>query len=411
MTNYPRYLTSSLRTALSDTPVVCILGPRQCGKTTLARTLEPGHGYLSFDDAATLAFAQSDPVGFVAALPERAILDEIQRVPELLRTLKLAVDRDRRPGRFVLTGSANLLLLPKLGDSLAGRMEVLQLHPLTAAEIARKRGRFLAELLAGELKPKLSGSSEDEPSAWARRLVAGGFPEAVARTEARARAWHRSYLRTLLERDVQDVARVRDVSAIGRLLELMALRTGELLNVSSLANDLDIRRETVEHYLAVCERLYLVHRLPPWHRNEATRLIKTPKVHLVDSGLAATLAGLGTVDQMARRERFGHLLETYVVQQLMAQAAWTEPDLRFWHYRDKDQVEVDLVITQGRKTWGVEVKSGATATPADGQGLRRLADRAGNDWQGGVLIYAGRSAFPVGGERNMAVPLAWLWER
>ncbi|HRD53314.1 MAG TPA: AAA family ATPase, partial [Flavobacteriales bacterium] len=197
MTNYPRYLTSSLRTALSDTPVVCILGPRQCGKTTLARTLEPGYGYLSFDDAATLAFAQSDPVGFVAALPERVILDEIQRVPELLRTLKLAVDRDRRPGRFVLTGSANLLLLPKLGDSLAGRMEVLQLHPLTAAEIARKRGRFLAELLAGELKPKLSASSEDEPSAWARRVVAGGFPEAVARTEARARAWHRSYLRSL----------------------------------------------------------------------------------------------------------------------------------------------------------------------------------------------------------------------
>ncbi len=411
MRDYPRHLAASLRLALSDTPVVCILGPRQCGKTTLARTLEPGYAYLSFDEAATLAFAQQDPTGFVAALPERAILDEVQRVPELLRTLKLAVDRDRRPGRFVLTGSANLLLLPKLGDSLAGRMEVLQLEPLTAAELARKPGRFLAQMLAGELKPRLVSTSKGDSTGIARRVVAGGFPEAVARTEVRARAWHRSYLRTLLERDVQDVTRVRDVAVVGRLMELLALRTAELLNVAGLSNDLDMRRETVDRYLAVCERLYLIRRLPPWHRNEATRLIKTPKVHVLDSGLAATLSGLGTADHNARRERFGHLLETYVVQQLMAQGACTDPDLRFWHYRDKDQVEVDLVITKGRKTWGVEVKAGATAMPADGQGLRRLADRAGRDWQGGVLLYAGQSAFPMDGAHNLAIPLAWLWDR
>lgn len=411
MRDYSRHLTANLRLALNDTPVVCILGPRQCGKTTLARTLEPHFGYLSFDDTATLAFAQTDPMGFVAALPERAILDEVQRVPELLRVLKLAVDRDRRPGRIVLTGSANLLLLPKLGDSLAGRMEVLQLHPLTAAELERKPGRFLAQLLAGELRPKLVAVSKNNSADVARRVVAGGFPEAVARTEVRARAWHRSYLRTLLERDVQDVARVRDVAVVGRLMELLALRTAELLNVAGLSNDLDIRRETVDQYLSVCERLYLIHRLPPWHRNEATRLIKTPKVHVVDSGLAATLAGLEAADQTARRERFGHLLETYVVQQLMAQGAYTDPDLRFWHYRDKDQVEVDLVITKGRKTWGVEVKAGATAMPADGQGLRRLADRAGRDWQGGVLLYMGQSAFPIDGAHNLAVPMAWMWDR
>ncbi|MDR1854766.1 MAG: ATP-binding protein [Azoarcus sp.] len=407
---FPRLLKTGLLAALQDTPVVCLLGPRQCGKTTLARTLEPDYAYLSFDDDATLTFAQADPAGFVAALPPRVILDEIQRVPELLRAVKLAVDVDRRPGRFVLTGSANLMLLPTLGDSLAGRMEVLQLHPLTAAEQAFAPGRFLSDLLAGALKPSLSSTALADGEDLARRVVAGGFPEAVSRPESRARAWHRAYVRALLERDVRDVARVRDTAAIARLLEVLALRTAELLNVSSLGKELDLRRDTVEHYLAICERLYLLRRLPPWHRNEAKRLIKTPKAHLLDSGLAATLAGLSAADWNARRDRFGHLLESFVAQQLIAQAEAVDPDLRFWHYRDKDKVEVDFVITRGRQTWGVEVKAAATVTPADGHGLRRLAERAGPDWQGGVLLHAGNSAFPLQGDRNLAAPLAWLWE-
>ncbi len=409
MKPFPRPLAASLKAALRDTPVACLLGPRQSGKTTLARTLAPRYAYVTFDDEATLTFARSDPTGFVAALPPRAILDEIQRVPGLLRALKLAVDHDRRPGRFVLTGSANLLLLPGLGDSLAGRMEIVQLHPLTAAEQARAPGRFLAALLGGRLKPAIAAAAP-APLRLAERIVAGGFPEAVARSPARARSWHREYLRMLRERDVQDVARVRDTAAVGRLLEMLALRTAELLNVSGLGNELDLRRETVEHYLAVCERLYLVRRLPPWHRNQASRLIKTPKVHLLDSGLAATLTGLTAPDWNTQRSRFGHLLESFVVQQLVAQAGWTDPDLRFWHYRDKDQVEVDLVITRGRQTWGVEVKSAVTATPADGQGLRRLAEQCGADYQGGVLLYAGANAFSLNDRRNLAMPLARLWE-
>jgi len=410
---YPRPLAASLQAALRDTPVVALLGPRQCGKTTLARTLEPRFAYLSFDDEATLAFAQADPTGFVRALPERAILDEIQRVPALLRALKLVVDRERRPGRFVLTGSANLLLLPNLGDSLAGRMEILQLEPLTAAEVERVPGDFLKLLLAGRLRPAAASAAGAPPArpSLTERVVTGGFPEAVARSAGRARAWHRAYLRTLLERDVRDVARVRDTAAVGRLLEVLALRTGQLLNVSSLGNELDLRRETVEHYLAVCERLYLVRRLLPWHRNPSRRLIKSPKVHVVDSGLAAVLAGLTSADGVARRERFGLLLESFVVQQLVAQAGWTDPDLRFWHYRDKDQIEVDLVITRGQETWGVEVKSAVTVTPADGIGLRRLAEMCGKDYRGGVLLHGGASAFPLSDARNLAAPLTWLWDR
>lgn len=408
---FNRLVAASLRAALKDTPVVCLLGPRQSGKSTLARTLEPRYTYVTFDDAATLAFAQSDPIGFVAALPNPVVLDEVQRVPELLRTIKLAVDRDRRPGRFVLTGSANLLLLPKLGDSLAGRMEVVVLHPLTAAEQERVPGRFLGDLLGGRLKAQVAGRAIGNPLDVAGRVVAGGFPEAVARSGARARAWHREYLRTLIERDAQDVARVRDAVAMRRLLEMLALRSAELLNVSSLANDLDLRRETVEHYIAVCERLFLVRRLLPWHRNEAKRLVKTPKVYLVDSGLAATLTGLTAADWNARRERFGPLLETFVAEQLVAQAGWTDPDVRFWHYRDKDQVEVDLVVTRGRDTWGVEIKAAATALPADGRGLRRLAEQCGRDYRGGVVLYAGESTFPLDQAGHLAVPLARLWDR
>ncbi len=405
-----RPLLASVRAALRDTPVVCLLGPRQSGKTTLARTLEPRYAYVTFDDEATLAFARTDPTGFIASLPQRAILDEIQRVPELLRAIKLSVDRDRRPGRFVLTGSANLLMLPNLGDSLAGRMEIVQLQPLTAAEQARVPGRFLANLVAGRLKAAISPAQPDVAHELARRVVTGGFPEALARSPARARSWHREYLRTLIERDVKDVAQVRDPASVGRLLEMIALRTAELLNISSLGADLGMRRETAEHYLSVCERLYLVRRLPAWHRNHGKRLIKAPKVHMVDSGLASTLMGLAASDWSAQRDRFGHLVESFVVQQLIAQSGWTDPDLRFWHYRDKDRVEVDVVITRGRETWGVEVKSAMTATPSDGQGLQHLAEQCGTDYRGGVVLYAGSSAFALGDPRNLAMPLSQLWE-
>jgi len=407
----PRPLRTAVETALADTPVVCVLGPRQAGKTTLVRQFEPDYAYTSLDDPATLSFAESDPTGFVAALPDPVILDEVQRAPELMRAIKLSVDNDRRPGRFLLTGSANLLLLPRLGDSLAGRMEVVELQPLSAAEVARESGAFLGKLIAGDLHAAIAPAGLSDFTPVAEMAVAGGFPEAVQREPARARTWHRQYLRRLIERDVQDIARVREPQELSRMLQLLALRSAQLLNIASLARELGLRRETVEHYLAVCERLFLLRRLQPWHRNQAKRLIKTPKLHFVDSGLCATLAGLEVSDAINRRSRFGALLETFVVQQLIAQAGWTAPELEFWHYRDKDQVEVDLIITRGQDVWGVEVKAAATATPADGHGLRRLAAQAGKNFRGGVLLYAGTSTFPLETELCLAVPLTRLWDQ
>jgi uncharacterized protein len=409
--DWPRSLLGALNTALADTPVVALLGPRQCGKSTLVRSLMPRYGYVSLDDDDALALAQKDPRNFMAALPDPVILDEIQRAPELLRAIKHSVDRDRRPGRFVLTGSANLLLMPKLGDSLAGRMAVLELQPLTAAERARRDGHFLRAWLAGELRPQFhlaepTGDALD----LARRMMAGGFPEPLQRTPERARAWHRDYLRALLDRDVNDVARIREPREVGRLLSLLALRTGELLNVSTLANELDLRRETVENYLSACERLYLVRRVQPWHSHESKRLIKTPKIHLVDSGLAATLTDLVPEDWFQRRARCGHLLESFVLQQLVAQAGWTDPELKFWHYRDKDLVEVDIVMTRGERTWGVEVKATATPTLADVSGLRRLAAQCGKGFAGGVLFHSGEHTLTLSDPRFLAVPISKLWE-
>ncbi len=406
---YPRPLQCFLLAALTDTPAVAIIGPRQCGKSTLARTCAPDRSYVSLDDEAILRTARDDPTGFVASLPDPVTLDEVQRAPALFRAIKGSVDRDRRPGRFLLTGSADLLLLPQLSDSLAGRIEFIHLHPLTEAEKTRSAGAFLSTLLAGKLKGEIKGESHEPPSALAAQLVAGGYPEPLTRSPERARQWHRAYLRTLIERDVQDIARVKDAGELARLLELLALRTAELLNTSNLSQELGLDRKTVDHYLAILERLFLIRRLPAWHRNEAKRLVKTPKVHLPDSGLAATLAGLTVEEWNTRRDRFGHLLESFVVQQLIAQAGWTDPDLRFWHYRDKDQVEVDLVVTRGRQTWGVEVKASATVHESDGHGLRRLADQCGKDFKGGVLFHSGTSTLPMSDPRFLAVPLAKLW--
>ena len=408
---FPRSLASVLREALADTPVVCLLGPRQSGKTTLVQQLAPDRAFVSLDEHNYYQTAGVDPDGFVASLPEAVTLDEVQRVPVLLSAIKRAVDRDRRPGRFLLTGSANLLLVPTVTESLAGRMEMAQLYPLTESEKMRQPGHFLNDLLNGALKAGIRPATEPAGPPLAERLVAGGYPEPLTRTPSRARQWHRQYVRSIVERDVQDVARVRDARELARLLELLAQRNAALLNTCNLANSLGLHRATVEHYIAVLERLFLVRRLPAWHRNPAKRLVKTPKIHLLDSGLAATLADLTAADWLDHRDRMGHLLESFVVQQLIAQATWTEPDLRFWHYRDKDQVEVNVVLTRGRKTWGIEVKAAGALTAKDGRGLVRLADRCGENFESGALLYAGRDRLPLADERILAVPLSDLWER
>ena len=408
---YARTLTSALREALSDTPVVCLAGPRQCGKTTLARVLKPERAFVSLDHPPFLDAASADPAGFMDSLPRDVTIDEVQRAPGLLPAIKLAVDTDRRPGRFLLTGSADLLLVPSVTESLAGRMEVARLMPLSESEKERRPGRFLRDFLAGRLQPSLRPGTAHPAPELAARLVTGGYPEPLTRTPARARQWHRQYVRGIVDRDVLDVSNVRAADQVGRLLELLAVRNGELFNASRVARDLGLQRETVSEYVSVLERLFLVRWLLPWHRNPGKRLIKSPKIHLIDSGLAATLAQLSARDWITKRQRMGHLLESFAVQQFVAQAGWTDPDLRFWHYRDKDGCEVDLVITLGSRTWGVEVKATSTPGRSAGSGLRRLAALCGDDFEAGIVLYNGSDILPLAADRMLAVPFSELWTR
>ena len=404
-----RSLTAAILEALQDTPVVCLLGPRQCGKSTLAMHLDSDRMIISLDEARYLDTAKSDPDGFIDSLPQRVTLDEIQRAPEVLRSIKRSVDIDRSPGRFLLTGSANLLLLPNVDESLAGRMEVKRLQPFSESEKEGQPGKFLETLLTSGFKPAVRHTQQKDKVG--PRLLAGGYPEANRRLPGRARTWHREYIRSIVERDIRDIARVRDADNVARLLQLLAIRTGELQNTSALANELKISNITVERYLSVLERLFLVRRLPSWQKNHAKRLIKAPKFHVIDSGLSATLAGLDQDSWRDERSRMGHLLESFVVQQVISQSGWTEADVQFHHYRDKDQLEVDLVITQGKNTWGIEVKAASSVSTRDISGLKRLAEICGKGFRGGFVLYNGNDILRLGDDMYMAVPVSELWNR
>lgn len=410
VTQHPRYLQQQVLDALSDTPVVCILGPRQVGKTTLAKQLQPERTYISFDDASLLDAARFDPVGFVAGLPDQVILDEVQRVPELLSAIKLSVDNDRRPGRFILTGSANLLLLPGVQESLAGRMEVIYLNPLSEQEKHHSSYSLLEAMISGQLKPAITGI-QPPVSGVAEAVVRGGYPEPNTRTEQRAQQWYRQYLNAIIQRDVQDIAKIRDSDELLRLLKLIALRTGNLINISNLMQDIGLQRDTISRYISILERLFLIRTLPAWHHNASKRLIKAPKIHIIDSGLACALTGLKNADWYQPTNSFGGVLESFVVQQLMCQSGWVDNELRFSHYRDKDQVEVDLVIEQGDRLWGVEIKKAASVQAKDARGLARLAEQAGDSWQGGMLLYTGTNTLPLADIPNaFAVPMDRLWQ-
>ncbi len=403
-----RSLTAAIVEALQDTPVICLLGPRQCGKSTLAAHLDSERLLISLDESRYLDNARSDPDGFVAGLPRRVTIDEIQRAPQILRAIKRSVDLDRKPGRFLLTGSANLLLLPNVDESLAGRMEVKRLQPLSESEKNAQPGKFLQTLLADGFKPSI-GNPPVPPDDLASRMLAGGYPEANRRTLTRARSWYREYMRSMIDRDVSDVARIKDADEVARLLKLLAIRTGELQNINGLANELKLSYITVEKYLSVLERLFLIRRLPSWQKNHANRLIKAPKIHLIDSGLSASLSALDEDSWRDERSRMGHLLESFVVSQIFSQVGWTDEDLQCHHYRDKDKLEVDLVITRGTKTWGIEVKASSSVSTQDIKGLKRLSDHCGKNFIRGVVLYNGEDTLRLGDDRFHAVPISQLW--
>ncbi len=409
-TLYPRYARSRLEEALTDTPVVLVHGPRQCGKTTLARMVGDagGYVYITFDDDVQLAAARFDPVGFAADLPEKVVLDEVQRAPDLFLALKSVVDRHRTPGRFILTGSTNVLLIPALADSLAGRMEVMRLHPLAQCEIGRRRPGFL-EALFGQGFP--NRSYERLGSQLSERVVAGGYPGALARaTERRRMAWYRDYVETLVQRDVRDLARISSLDVLPRLLQLAASQTARLVNIAEMSGPFQLSRPTIRDYVTLLERVFLLEHLPPWHSNRLSRLVKTPKLHIGDTGVAAALLGLDGASLAKDRNLLGQLLETFVFQELRRQASWHETPIAFYHFRNRDGAEIDIVLERSvNQLAGIEVKAAATVGEDDFRSLRKLQLAVGDRFVAGVVLYDGHSSVGFG-PNLFAVPIRSLWE-
>ena len=406
----PRHLAPRLRESLADSPSVLIHGPRQSGKTTLARRVGEARGYryVSFDDQAVLAAAKYDPVGFVAGLPARVILDEVQRAPEIFTSLKSAIDQRRSAGRFMLTGSANVLLVPALADSLAGRMAILRLHPLAQCEIEGTRPRFLDALFRAEFK---AGVADPLGAGLAERIVAGGYPAALARrAAARRRAWYRDYADTQIQRDVRDLSRLRSLDTLPKLMAMAATQTARLINVEELAAPFELTRQTIHEHVTLLERVFLLERLPAWHTNRLSRLVKRPKLHVGDTGVACALLGIDAKQLASDRALLGALLETFVLQELRRQSSWLQDPVDFFHFRDRDDFEVDIVAEQGAlAVAGIEVKAARSVNEADLRGLRKLRDAAGSRFRAGVLLYDGAATIAFG-DRLFAVPIRRLWE-
>jgi predicted AAA+ superfamily ATPase len=400
---YPRHLDAALRESLQDTPAVLVNGPRQCGKTTLVRQYEGAMSYFSLDDPALLAAVKADPLGFVKRL-DRAIIDEVQRAPQLLMALKLVIDQDRRPGRFLLTGSANLMALPQIADSLAGRVDILTLLPLSHSELTRRPSEFLSRARTQDWP--LNASSQPEQTDLTQQVLAGGYPEMRQRaTAARRQAWARAYLNTLIERDIQDIAHIDQLSQVPQLLSIAAELSGQLVNLSQIGGQIGLNTKTVDKYIGILEKLFLVRRLPAWSRNELSRLIKTPKLHFLDAGLQSTLTRLTPELVLTQRTRFGATLETWVHGELRKLLSLIPEPWFLSHYRDKDQNEVDFVLESPlREVLGIEVKAAASVHMSDFKGLRKLQEAAGSQFVTGIVLYDGDKALSFG-DGLWAVPL------
>jgi predicted AAA+ superfamily ATPase len=390
---------------------VLISGARQTGKSTLAMSVareEHPADFVTLDDEGQRAAAQADPRGFIARRTGRVVIDEIQRVPELLLAIKMAVDVDNTPGRFLLTGSANILSAPRVMDSLAGRIEIVTLWPLSQGELAGVEEGFVDALFANA-PPSLSDTAIDFHG-LAELLVRGGFPEVVARDVPHRRSqWFESYVQSMVERDIRDLADVRRSDEIGRLLRLLATRVGNILQPATVARDLSIGRLTVESYVGLLETLYVVRRLPAWRPGLGARVVHAPKAYVVDSGLLAHLLNADAKRIVEDVRISGMVLESFVAMEVLRQLEHSRPRISAHHFRDKNDREVDLVLESARgDVVGIEVKASATVRPQDFKGLERLKRLAGDRFSCGVILYVGGQTIPFGDDL-WAVPVSALW--
>ena len=408
----PRHARILVEEALADTPVVVVQGARQVGKSTLTRQVlqgRPGRA-LSLDDTAVQAAAVADPDGFVRQGDGLLIIDEVQRAPQLLRALKAAVDEDRRPGRFLVTGSADLLSLPGAQESLAGRAETVTLYGLSQGELRRVQERFVDAVLGGD-PGALAEPAEMSRADYMELICAGSYPEPQARHGRRRQAWFDNYLARVLSRDAAEVSGLHHLDRLPVLLRLLAANSaGELVH-SRMAEASGVPASSLGAYLQVLETLHLTHTLPAWGRNLTSRVTDRPKVALLDTGLAARLANV-TATALApgvASDVAGGLTEAFVAGELRRQLAGSASAPTLFHFRDRNGLEVDLVLADGQgRVAGIEVKAAMTVRASDFRGLAALRDRLGDQFRSGVVLHTGSRVLPFG-DRLTALPLAALW--
>lgn len=409
-----RGIEAELRDILSVSRAGAIIGPRQAGKSTLAKQLREAGvvpNYFSLDNEALRTAARADPDGFALSLARPAVIDEIQRVPDLMLSIKQILDLDRTPGQFLLTGSADLVTARVIADALPGRVEYVHLWPLAQAEIAGQKTSIVDTLLAGE-RPRVSGAPKGR-AASAEIVLAGGYPDARSRNPSQRARYLRSYVQSALGRDLPEIGSARiDPAKLERLLALLAARTGAMVNYSALGRELELDEKTVKAHTELLRQLFLLYRLPPFSTNLGARQVKSAKLLLSDTGMAATLIGVDAARYSAPDQGTvaGMLFETFVVMEIVKQATWSRTSVQPFFYRDVDKREVDLVLESASgEVVGIEAKSATTVRASDTRGLRLLRDRLGERFKLGVVIYSGTHTLPAG-ERIWAMPVSGLWE-
>jgi predicted AAA+ superfamily ATPase len=411
-TIYPRQVVPRVLAALKDSPVVLINGARQVGKSTLVQMLlKKGYRatYLTLDESTTFSALHTDPRAFLEAIDGNVIIDEVQRVPEVFRTIKALVDEKRTPGRYLLTGSANVLLLPKLSESLAGRMEILTLYPLSQSEIEESPSNFLERLFRSRF-PTDAAVSVESPEALNGRLIRGGYPEAVLRPDkSRRRKWFDAYLTTILQRDIRELANIEGIQLLPRLLASLSSRSGSLLNYAAIAAESGIPQSTLRRYISLFEASYLVGEAPPWSVNIGKRLVKSPKIYVLDTGVALGVLGADQDRLGMDPELRGRMLETFVYAELLKYSSWSIEQTRLFHFRSHAGDEIDFVVERADgRIAGIEVKSQRSIGTESFKSLRLLQQEQRKRFHRGVVLYGGKQTVSFGPDL-FAVPIQTLW--
>lgn len=405
-----RKILSKIQKALKDTPVIFISGPRQAGKTTLVKyiseNIHPAK-YLNFDDATILAAAKTNPEGFLEVYKDNLILDEVQRVPEIFLVIKKIVDNNRKPGKFILTGSANIFLLPKISESLVGRMEIIKLFPISLSEISESKDNFIEKVISDNFSIKSSGGPKND---LIEKILSGGFPEVISRKDKdRQNAWFNSYITTLIERDVRDITNIERLTDLPRLLKILASRVGTLLNFAEISRSASIPQTTLKRYITLFEALFLIYFVPTWSGNISKRAIKTPKLYFLDTGIAAYLIGFKRDKVLVDAPLWGKLLENFILTELLKQLSWSKIEGNIFYYRTASAQEIDFIIERrDGKLIAIEVKSNNKVDKEDFKHIVSFSEDVKKKFLRGIVFYTGEE-FVSFGNGLYAVPISYLW--